>query len=202
MSALFQQLNDDLAAVIASVQQSVVQVRDQSRGAGAGTIWHADGLILTNAHVVRHGAVQVALLDGGVFPARLLARDDERDLAALMIEANGLPVIQPGNSQHLQPGQWVFAVGHPWGIANAATGGVVIGVGRHLPELPVIQNDWVVVDLHLRPGNSGGPLVDVSGRLVGVNTMMTSPGVGMAVAVDAVKGFLRDALGTKPSDIV
>lgn len=201
MSVLFEQLNDELAAIIATVQQSVVQVRDQSRGAGAGTIWHSDGLIVTNAHVVRRGPLQVALSDGRVLPATLLARDDEHDLAALSIEATDLPTIQPGNSRRLQAGQWVFAVGHPWGIANAATGGVVIGRGSRVPELPVAANDWVVADLHLRPGNSGGPLVDVSGKLVGVNTMMTGPGVGVAVAVDAVKEFLRRALGT-PESIV
>lgn len=202
MSALFQQLNEELAEIIASVQKSVVQVRDQSRGAGAGTIWHSDGLIVTNAHVVRRGPLQVALADGRVLPATLLARDDQHDLAALSIEANDLPIIQPGSSRRLQAGQWVFAVGHPWGIANAATGGVVIGIGSQMPELPVASNDWVVADLHLRPGNSGGPLVDVSGRLVGVNTMMTGPGVGVAVAVDAVKEFLRQALGTVPENVV
>jgi S1-C subfamily serine protease len=196
MSALFQQLNQELAEVISGVQKSVVQVRDPSRGAGAGTIWHPDGLIVTNAHVVQRGPLQVALLGGRVLPATLLARDDEHDLAALSVEANGLPIIQPGSSRRLQAGQWVFAVGHPWGIANAATGGIVIGVGRYIPEMPSARNDWVVVDLHLRPGNSGGPLVDVAGRLVGVNTIMTGPGVGMAVAVDAIKAFLRRALGT------
>ena len=132
----------------------------------------------------------------------MLARDDEHDLAALSIEANDLPIIQPGNSKRLQAGQWVFAVGHPWGIANAATGGVVIGRGSQMPELPVAANDWIVADLHLRPGNSGGPLVDVFGKLVGVNTMMTGPGVGVAVSVDAVKEFLRRALGTVPEGVV
>lgn len=202
MSMLFQQLNDELAAVVAQAQQSVVQVRDQSRGAGAGTIWHSDGLIITNAHVVRRGALQVALSDGRLLPATLIARDDQRDLAALSVEANGLPVIQPGSSRRLQAGQWVFAVGHPWGITNAATGGIVIGTGSRLPELPMAANDWVVVDLHLRPGNSGGPLVDVAGRLIGVNTMITGPSVGMAVAVDAVKDFLRRTLASTPQAVV
>lgn len=201
MSAVLQQLNDELAEMITRVQRSVVQVRDQSRGAGAGTIWHPDGLIVTNAHVVHRGPLQVALNDGHVLAARLLALDEQRDLAALSVEASGLPVIEPGNSRHLQAGQWVCAVGHPWGIMNAVTGGIVIGHAKHVPELPVVPNDWVVADLHLRPGNSGGPLVDVEGRLVGVNTMMTGAGVGMAVAVDAVKEFLRRALGTPP-DVV
>src|SRR5690606_3896596 len=166
MSGLCEQLNDELAAIIATVQQSGVQVREQTRGPGAGTIWQSERWLVTTAHVVRRGPLQVALSDGRVLPATLLARDDEHDLAALSIEATDLPTIQPGNSRRLQAGQWVFAVGHPWGIANAATGGVVIGRGSRVPELPVATNDWVVADLHLRPGNSGGPLVDVSGKLV------------------------------------
>lgn len=202
MSLVAQQLNDEIADVVANVQKSVVQIRDQSRGAGAGTIWHADGLIVTNAHVIHHGPLQVALSDGRVLTARLLARDDDRDLAALSIEADNLPVIQPGSGRNLHAGQWVCAVGHPWGVANAATGGILIGVGKHVPELPAAKNDWVIADLHLRPGNSGGPLVDVEGRLIGVNTMMTGMGVGVAVSVDAVKDFLRRALGTVPTDVV
>jgi S1-C subfamily serine protease len=90
-----------------------------------------------------------------------------------------------------------MALGHPWGVANAATSGVLIGVGRHLPEMPVENGgDWVVADLHLRPGNSGGPLLDANGRLIGVNTLITGPGVGVAVSVDVVKEFLKRALGS------
>lgn len=196
MASVFEQLNAALASVLDSVSASVVQVRDETRGAGAGTIWHADGLIVTNAHVVHSRALKVALYDGRVLDAKLLARDEARDLAALAVDAHDLPTIQVGSARHLQPGQWVMALGHPWGIANAATSGILIGVENHLPELPVSQQDWVVADLHLRPGNSGGPLVDAEGRLIGVNTLMTGPGVGVAVSVDAVKEFLKQALGS------
>ncbi len=195
---LLQQLNDELSGVISSVQQSVVQIRDGRQSGGAGTIWHSDGLILTNAHVVRRDPVQIALGDGRVLTAQLIARDGERDLAALAVEANGLPVIAPGDSRQLHAGQWVMAVGHPWGVTNAVTGGVVIGVGKKMPELNVFTQDWVVADLHLRPGNSGGPMIDVDGRLIGVNTLMTGPGVGVAVAVDSVKDFLKKALNATP----
>jgi len=188
--------------MVDGVLRSVVQVRDSARGAGAGTIWHNDGLIITNAHVARGGALQVALYDGRVLNATVIARDDKRDLAALSIEANDLPTIPLGNSAQLQAGQWVMALGHPWGVMNATTGGVVIGVGKNLPELPGMRQDWVVADLHLRPGNSGGPMVDVAGRLIGVNTLMTGPGVGVAVSVDAAKQFLRDVLGTPTADAV
>lgn len=199
MPRLLEQLNDELATMVSGVCRSVVQVRDESRGAGAGTIWHEDGLIITNAHVARRGPLRVALYDGQVLEAKIIARDDERDLAALAVEGSHLPTIQLGSSRQLHPGQWVMALGHPWGITNAATGGVVIGVGKQIPELPVVSQDWVVVDLHLRPGNSGGPLVDVQGRLIGVNTMITGPNVGVAVAVDTVKEFLRRTLGSDPT---
>lgn len=194
------QLNDALAGVLDAVCASVVQVRDESRGAGAGTIWHSDGLIVTNAHVAARGPLKVALYDGRVLDAKLLARDEAHDLAALAVDAHDLPTIQVGSARTLHPGQWVMALGHPWGIANAATGGVLIGVGHQLPEMPAVGGDWVVADLHLRPGNSGGPLVDAHGRLIGVNTLMTGPGVGVAVAVDVVKEFLRHALGTPQAE--
>ena len=197
MGSVLQQLNDELAGVLAEVQRSLVAVMVDGRGGGSGTIWHPDGLIVTNAHVVgQGGGVRVALQDGRVFPARVLATDPERDLAALMIEANGLPTVQPGSTKSLHPGAWVMAMGHPWGVANAATGGVVIEVGKRLPEMGATTNDWVVISAQLRPGHSGGPLVDVNGRLVGINTLMTGYEVGAAVSVDAVKAFLKRTLGT------
>ena len=200
--SVFEQLNSALADVLNEVNASVVQVRDESRGAGAGTIWHSDGLIITNAHVAHHGPFKVALYDGRVLDAKLLARDEEHDLAALAVEASDLPTIQIGSTRDLQPGQWVMALGHPWGVANAATSGVLIGMGRQLPELPTASADWVVADLHLRPGNSGGPLIDAHGRLIGVNTLITGPGVGVAVSVDVAKEFLKRAMaavGASPS---
>ena len=196
MPSLFEQLNTELSGVMTDVSRSVVQVRDEARGAGAGMIWHADGLIITNAHVARRGPLKVALHDGRVLDARLLARDEDRDLAALVIDAHDLPTIQIGSSRTLHAGQWVMSLGHPWGILNAASGGVVISVGKPAPEFNATHEDWVVCDLHLRPGNSGGPLFDVDGRLIGVNTMITSPNVGIAVGVDAVKDFLKRTLGS------
>lgn len=199
MSTLLQQLNDDLSGVVSRVRRSVVQVSDQRGGAGAGTIWHPDGLIVTNAHVIAAGGpLRVTLSDGRVFSAKVLARDVNRDLAALAIEASDLPVIEPGDSRRVHAGQWVLAVGHPWGVREAVTGGIVIGAGRDLIELAsATGRDWLAVALHLRPGHSGGPLVDVHGRLIGVNTLMIGPDVGVAVPVNAVKQFLRQGLGSE-----
>jgi len=189
------QLNIELAAVVEKAKRSLVQVRNGRRGAGAGTIWHPDGLIVTNSHVASDNHLRIVLHDGTAFPARILASDPERDLAALMVEATGLPTIEVGNSRELKPGQLVLAIGHPWGILGAVGTGVVIGVGSDLPGLPQHRRDWVVASLRLRPGHSGGPLLDVQGRLVGINTMITGPSRGLAVPVDAAKAFLREAVG-------
>jgi serine protease Do len=195
VSDLLQQLNLEMSAVVENVRRSLVQITNGQRGTGAGTIWHADGLIVTNAHVVGRRSLRATLPDGRTLPVRLLARDASCDLAALAVDATGLPTSELGQSKQLQPGQWVLALGHPWGVAGAVTAGVVIGVGPP-PEMPLPQRELIQVGLRLRPGHSGGPLVDVHGRLVGINTMMAGPEVGLAVPVHVVKTFLRQALGS------
>jgi S1-C subfamily serine protease len=142
----------------------------------------------------RHKALEVTLPDGRILPARLLARDEDRDISALVVEASDLLAMELGNSKALQPGDFVLAVGHPWGVLGAATMGVVIAVGIP-PEMTALGRELIQVSLHLRPGHSGGPLLDARGRLVGVNTMMAGPDVGMAVPVNEVKAFLKERLG-------
>ena len=200
MTTLLQQINDELGGLVSGVKRSLVQVKSGERGGGAGSIWHPDGLIVTNAHVVRTRTPQVVLPDGTRLAARVLAHDRHLDVAALSVAETGLPSIELGDSRTLQPGQWVTALGHPWGIHAAATGGVVIGVGPDLTEMllemPPDDRELIVVGLQLRPGYSGGPLVDDQGRLVGLNTMMVGPEVGVAVPVQVVKKFLRERLGS------
>jgi serine protease Do len=196
VSKLLERWNLEMAGVVGDVRRSLVQVangRNGRSGAGAGTVWHADGLILTNAHVIRRHPIHVILPDGQTLPARVLAHDRDLDLAALGVEVTGLPTIELGNSKCLQPGDWVLALGHPWGVRGAVTAGVVTGVGAGLPDLPRSDHEWIAVSLHLRPGYSGGPLVDAEGRLVGINAMMAGPDVGLAVPVHVVVGFLRRA---------
>ncbi len=200
MSALLQQLNEEMGDVADDARRSLVQVRSGRQGGGAGAIWRPDGLVVTNAHVVRNRSLQVTLPDGSNLPARILAHDPARDLAALSVDASGLPPIELGDSRTLRPGQWVMALGHPWGVSGAATGGVVIGVGENLPEIPQSGREWIAVSLHLRPGHSGGPLVDDKGRLVGINTMMMGLEVGMAVPVHEVKTFLEEELGKEAKE--
>jgi S1-C subfamily serine protease len=198
MSTLLEQLNDAAANRIAQVRASLVQISN-GRGAGAGTIWHRDGLIVTNAHVIRgRHQLSATLPDGRKLAAQIIAADDSLDLAALSIEASDLPTIAIGDSRGLKPGQWVMAVGHPWGVTGAVTAGVVIGTGNNLPEVNQMQpgREWIALSLHMRPGHSGGPLIDSAGRLVGINTMITGPDVGFAIPVHTVKAFLKDRLGT------
>lgn len=195
MSTYLQQWNADMADTVESTRQSLVQVHNGQTGMGAGTIWHPDGLVLTNAHVVKRAGLQVTLPDGGTLPARLLAYRSDLDLAALGVDASSLPTIELGDSRKLQPGQWVLALGHPCGVNGAVTAGVVTATGHGLPEMPRSNQEWIAVSLHLRPGYSGGPLVDAQGRLVGINTIMAGPDVGLAVPVHVVKAFLREAVG-------
>ena len=197
MSTLLQQVNDDAAHIGDRVLSSLAQINSGHRSVGAGAIWHSDGLILTNAHVVlgRHGQVAdtlaVTLRDGREFPARLVAYDIQRDLAALRIDAHGLTSVEVGNSRHLRPGDFVMSLGFPWGAKGGATTGVIIGSGTDLPELGNGHHEWIAASLHLRPGHSGGPMVDSRGRVIGINTLMNGPEVGIAIPAHVAEEFLR-----------
>lgn len=201
MVNLIQQFNDEMANIVERIRPSVVRVSDQHGNAGAGTIWHSDGLIVTNAHVIARGGLQVMLEDGRKLPAQVLAQDKENDVAALAIDANDLPTIDLGDSRQVRAGQWVLALGHPWGVPHVLTAGVVIGAGDDLPEMQS-GREWIALGLKLRPGHSGGPLVDVEGRLIGVNTMISGPDVGFAIPVHVIKAFLKDTLGTPIAEAV
>lgn len=194
MPDVLEQLNVEMSNIIERVRPSLVEISNGAGGVGAGTIWHAGGLIVTNAHVVGRRTLKVTLNDGRALSAQLLAHDTALDLAALKIDAADLPVIELGQSEQLQPGQWVLALGHPWGVRGAVTAGVIIGVGPH-PEGIMGQRNLIQVTLPLRPGHSGGPLIDARGRLVGINAMMNGPEVGLAVPVREAKSFLQRALG-------
>lgn len=184
-----------MSSVVELARRSLVKVNSGHNGAGAGTILHQDGLILTNAHVVRQSTIEIILPDERKLPAKTLAFDPELDLAALSVDVESLPIIELGNSRSLKPGHLVLAVGHPWGISGAVCAGSIIDVGLPL-EIPRIRYEFIQAGLQLRPGHSGGPLVDVRGRLVGINTMITGPKVGLAIPIHVVKNFLRNNLGS------
>ncbi|MCS6872110.1 MAG: S1C family serine protease [Anaerolineae bacterium] len=196
--SILEQVNERLSSLAAEARRSLVRIlsgRAWRQGSGSGTIWHSDGLIVTNAHVVERSALRVVLHDGRELAAELIAADKHLDLAALRIEASGLPTVVLGNSKQLRVGSWVFALGFPYGVDSGLTGGVVIGSGADLPEMPANGREWLALSLHLRPGHSGGMLLDAAGKLIGINTLITGPDVGFAIPVHVVKRFLKAQLG-------
>jgi serine protease Do len=177
------------------LRRSTAQVFVERRGVGSGVVWSADGLIVTNAHVAHAPAARVELWDGRRFDARIVARDPRRDLAALRIPAHGLEAATPGDSDSLRPGELVMAVGNPLGFVGALSTGVVHSIGA-IPGMS--RQRWVRADLRLAPGNSGGPLANAQGRVVGINTAVVN-GLAIAAPVSMATDFLdrgpRPALG-------
>lgn len=177
-------------------EQAVVQIRASRNSHGAGTIVHGEGLVITNAHVVRGRSPEVVLSSGERFSGRLLSYDERTDLAAISVQSESLPSLSLGNSRRLRPGSLVVALGHPWGVVGAATAGMVIGVGYPVERLPY-AGELIQVGLHLRPGHSGGPLLNDEGEVVGINTMIAGPHVGLAIPAATVARFLQETLGSR-----
>lgn len=158
------------------------------RGTGSGFIISPDGYILTNAHVVQDAdQVTVKLVDRREFRAKVIGIDERTDIAVVKIAAHNLPVVKIGDSRKLKPGQWVVAIGSPFGFENSATAGIVSATARPLPSdnyVPFIQTDVAV-----NPGNSGGPLFNARGEVVGVNSQIFSQtggymGLSFAIPID------------------
>ncbi|WP_445638355.1 Peptidase S1 [Nostoc sp. DSM 114161] len=164
------QFNDELSAVATKLRQSTVKVKTSATAVGSGVIWQADGLIITNAHVATSNRATVELSDGRVFAAVRSHFDPQQDLAALKINATDLNTATIGDSDKLRVGELVLGVGNPLADTGAVTMGIVHG--NH-PRT-------VMADLQLYPGNSGGPLADCLGRVVGINTMIVN---NLAVAI-------------------
>ncbi len=169
-------LSSASAEMIGRAHEGVVQVGTRGRGAGAGVIWGEDGLVLTNHHVVaggRRGArVQVVLHDGRTFEAEIVKRGRDLDLALLRIKGvpGDLPATPVGDSDKLRVGELVYAIGHPWGRLGAVTAGIVSGLG--VARGPGGRARYVQSDVALAPGNSGGPLLNARGEVVGINAMI------------------------------
>jgi serine protease Do len=180
-------LEHELAAVAERLRRSTVQVQGRHRGGGSGVIWRSTGLIITNAHVARGPSASVKLSDGRAFEATVVARDPQRDLAAFTVEASDLPAASVGDSSALHVGALVFAVGNPWGMAGALTAGIIHALS---PADGAAEPGWIQADIHLAPGNSGGPLADARGHVIGINSMVAG-GLAFAVPSHAVECFLK-----------
>ncbi|MEC4812062.1 MAG: trypsin-like peptidase domain-containing protein [Scytonema sp. PMC 1069.18] len=180
LNTTFTNITTELAVVAKHLRRSTVKVRNGSSGGGSGVIWRRDGLIITNAHVATHRRVTVELWDGQLFTAVRVSIDPTKDLAALKIAASNLPAATIGNSDAVRVGELVLAVGNPFGDNGAVTSGIIYT--NHLR--------MVTADIRLFPGNSGGPLADCMGRVIGINTMIVH---GLAVAIPslAVESFLQ-----------
>ena len=175
--------------------RQVVQVRPDYAG-GAGVVLGHQGrtFIVTNAHVARGepgGLIRIVLPDGRVMESRIERIDPVRDLA--LLAAPPITPAEPGDLAALRPGHLVLAIGHPYGIANAVSTGVVTSVGP-VWGAPEISNgrgglSWIQADIRLAPGNSGGPLCDVNGRVLGINSMIVG-GLALAVPITDVLRFM------------
>ena len=191
-NALLTALSTQTAKLLRALRPSVALVRGAD-GHGAGVLWTADGLIVTNDHVVRGDRAAVELSDGRCLDARVLARDRDNDLALLRVPAHSLPAAPLGDSQSLRVGELIVAVGHPWGVRETATLGIVsaTGVGAWTGRT---RRDVLQADVALAPGNSGGPLVNVRGEVVGIASMILSPGIALAVPAHIARRFVAAAL--------
>lgn len=182
---------------------SLVIVRGRRYGAGAGIVWDANGLILTNSHVVGRHSPIVVLQDDGEYESRLIARDPDVDLALLSIHATGLTPLKLA-SVSPRVGEMVFAFGHPWGQRNTVTRGIVSALvtaqNRRGDKLPIVRSDTP-----LAPGNSGGPLVNAKGEVVGINAMIVGGDQSVSIAASVVNEFLAKAtknLERTPADVI
>ncbi|MFQ5749019.1 MAG: DegQ family serine endoprotease [Planctomycetota bacterium] len=179
----------------------IPQQRLIRKGEGSGVLVRADGYILTNNHVVREAEkVTVRTADGRTFPARIVGTDEHTDLAVLKIEADGFVPATLGDSEKLEVGDWVLAVGNPFGLEQTVTAGIVSAKGRNHMGLADYEN-FIQTDAAINPGNSGGPLVNMEGEVVGINTAIYSKtggamGLGFAIPINMVRTVMKSIIET------
>lgn len=198
--SMTREVDHELAGIATRLRQSTVAVvdvagrRGRPTAVGAGIIWAAEGLVVTNAHVAQRDRLTVEHADGWRAAARVVARDGDHDLAALRVEGqSALTPVTVGEASTLRPGELVIALGHPLGVPHALSLGVVQRSTQAVrsQQGDTATSELVRADVRLAPGNSGGPLADSRGRVVGVNTLVAS-GLGVAVAVERVRRFVAE----------
>ena len=182
----------NLNGLAEGLQQAVVEVRSGETASGTGIIWGGAGLVVTNAHCIRRGAPVQVIAGGKWREAHALAYHPHHDLALLAAPSVTGPLLELRDPESLRTGELVFAHGHPLGIRDALAMGVLHAVTRDKSG----SARWIVADVRLAPGNSGGPLVDAEGRLVGINSMVVN-GLGVAVPASLVQRFVEQSLSQR-----
>ncbi|AGF51694.1 protease; HhoB [Synechocystis sp. PCC 6803] len=158
----------------------------REQGTGSGFILSSDGEVLTNAHVVEGAStVKVTLKDGSVLEGKVMGIDTMTDVAVVKVEAENLPVVEIGQSDRLQPGEWAIAIGNPLGLDNTVTVGIISALGRSSSEVGVPDKRvrFIQTDAAINPGNSGGPLLNAKGEVIGVNTAIRADAQGLGFAI-------------------
>lgn len=190
-------LSEEIENVADKVSQSVVSVRSRTRGIGSGVVWTSDGLIVTCSHTVRKlDELEVSLSNGKSFPATVIGNDPYSDIALLKIQANGkndsisLNPIEIGDSENLKAGQFVLALANPYGEYPSITEGIITSERSSLggSQWGAITDNIVITDARLNPGYSGGPLVDVEGKMIGLNAAYVSSR-GIAIRASKVRNI-------------
>lgn len=204
-------LSSKISEMLDSARAGVVVVEGEGQGAGAGVIWRADGGILTNYHVVAHAAqgMRVTLRDGRTFPATVTGTNPALDLAMVRVEAGDLSAAMVGDSSKLRIGEPVWAIGHPWGQQWIVTGGIVSAIGSFKVRGTEKTVPFIRTDVRLRPGNSGGPLMNALGHVVGLNAMILGGDQAVAIPSHAAAEWLagqptrrvRLGVGVRPIQI-
>jgi serine protease Do len=166
----------------------------------SGFIVRSDGYVLTNNHVIEGAKeIVVTLADGRKFNGKIMGRDSRNDLAIVKIDATKLPTVQLGDSDAIRPGDFAIAIGNPYGLQHTVTAGIISGLARSLDGNPSEAGIYIQTDAAINRGNSGGPLIDIDGRVVGINTAIIpqAQGLGFAVPVNVAKSVMDDLISGK-----
>jgi len=169
------------------------------RGTGSGFVIDADGIILTNAHVVAEAdQVIVTLKDGRELPGDVVGEDPVTDVAVVRVNATDLPTVTFGDSERLRPGQWAIAIGNPLGLDNTVTAGIISATGRSSSQVRVPDKrvSFIQTDAAINPGNSGGPLLDERGHVIGMNTAIIggAQGLGFAIPINTAREIAQELI--------
>jgi len=187
-------IQDGFGEVTERLRRWTVQVRAGRNGAGSGVLWDNGGQVVTNAHVLQGSNIEVVFWNGRRTRAQVVSKDSRRDLASLKVDADGVAAAIAGDSDALRPGEIVIAVGNPLGFIGAVSTGVVHSVGSIGGLAP---GRWIVSDVRLAPGNSGGALANAAGHVIGINTMIAN-GLALAIPSRSVARFLNSPVSAPP----